>query len=404
MNVFTTIVISIRAILSNKVRSFLTVLGIIIGITAVIALLSLGQGAQSQILDTVQTLGSNSIIILPVANINFSSRSSLSQIVTAKIDHRVLRILENKTNFPEILAISAEINSNLIVSSRFKEDNYTVVGVSADDLIARDLEVATGRFFNQSDTDSVRKIAVLGSESATKLFGESDPLGEKLKIGNNSFNVVGVMKSKNSEFDGRVYIPVTTSANIVTGEHDYSTIVVKVSGEDVVDFTSGKIEQQLNQFYKVTGTTKAPFSVITTKDILALTSTITGVFTALLASIASISLVVGGIGIMNIMLVSVSERTKEIGLRKAIGAKQNAILAQFLTEAVILTLIGGAIGIVLGITLAYVVGYFSNIPVIINLSSILLATSVSATIGIVFGFYPAARAARLDPIVALRYE
>ena len=404
MNIFTTIRISIRAILSNKVRSFLTVLGIIIGITAVIALLSLGQGAQSQILNTVETLGSNSIIILPVANINFTSRSSLSQIVTSKIDHRVLKILENKTNFPEIVAISAEINSSLIVSSRFKNDNYTVVGVSADDLIARDLEVATGRFFNQSDTDSVRKIAVLGSESATKLFGESDPLGEKLKIGNNSFNVVGVMKPKNSEFDGRVYIPVTTSANIVTGIHDYSTIVVKVSSEDIVDFTSGKIEQQLNQFYKVTGTTKAPFSVITTKDILALTSTITGVFTALLASIASISLVVGGIGIMNIMLVSVSERTKEIGLRKAIGAKQNAILSQFLTEAVILTLIGGAIGIVLGIALAYVVGYFSNIPVIINISSILLATSVSATIGIVFGFYPAARAARLDPIVALRYE
>lgn len=404
MRIFEVIKISIESIRANKVRAVLTTLGIIIGISAVIALLSLGQGAQASILTQVQGLGSNSITILPSSGLGFQNRSSFESLLTNKLDYEIIKKLDNKVRFPEIEAVSPQTSKSLIITNRSKSTSASVLGVYRNYFEIRDTNINKGRFFTQNEIDNQRKVVVLGYEIAGKIFGENEPVGKTVKLGSTSFKVIGVADEKGGEFDNQAFVPFTTAAYNLVGNKDLSQIVVKVKDEKFIDATAIKIEDTLKDYYKISDDDKKSFSVFTSKDILSLTQTITGIFTTLLASIASISLIVGGIGIMNIMLVSVSERTKEIGLRKAVGAKENAILAQFLTEAVALTLIGGIIGIVLGLSLAFVLGSIGNIPVEISPQSILLATSVSAIIGIVFGFYPAYRAAKLNPIDALRYE
>lgn len=397
--------ISLDSIKANKVRAFLTILGIIIGISAVIAMLSIGQGAQQVIIDQVQGLGANTITVIPVANFTGpQSRSALEQLLAAKLDHRVINILSNEVNFPEITGIAAEVSSGFEVSYRSQSAYYTVYGVNPGYDGVRELTLEDGRFISDSDESRLRKVAVIGPEVADKLFGENQAVDSAIKINGNSYTVIGVTTAKSAAVDDRVYVPLSTASNILIGEKDFSQLTVKVAEEDYVDPVAIRIEESLRDFFHVGNDADANFSVFTGKDVQELASTVTSIFTTLLASIAGISLVVGGIGIMNIMLVSVTERTREIGLRKAVGAKRGLILQQFLMEAVVLTLLGGIIGTVIGIGLGLVVGHFGGFGVIISWQSILLATSVSVAIGLVFGFYPAYRAARLNPIDALRYE
>lgn len=400
--------ISVRAILTNKVRAFLTTLGIIIGIGAVIALLSLGQGAQSSIVDQVQSLGSNTITIIPInlsSRINsFSGPANFSSVRAGKLDYKLLPLFENKVKYKEVTAISPENNSTQDVTYRDKTSTTSISGVKEVYFTVRDLKIDIGRKITEEDDQSLAKVAVLGSNTKKKLFGESDALGKIIKIKDSAYKVVGIAEAKSSNYDDKVFIPLNTISNILLGDKNYSQIVLQVENENQADTVASKVEEDLMKFYRIQHKEDAKFSVFTSKDTLALTESITGIFTTLLASIAGISLLVGGIGIMNIMLVSVTERTKEIGLRKAIGAKKKDILAQFLVESVLLTLAGGIIGIIIGISLAYLVGSLGNIPVILSPSAILLATSVSITIGVIFGFYPAYRAASLNPIDALRYE
>jgi putative ABC transport system permease protein len=268
----------------------------------------------------------------------------------------------------------------------------------------RDTKAARGRLISSADNDKLRKVAVLGADVATELFGESDPIGKDLRIEGARYQVIGVLAEKNRIFDGNVFVPLNTATNTLIGDKDLNQIVVKVANDQVVDAVALRIEDTLRDYYHTTNPDDDSFTVSTSQDFLSLTQTIVGVFTTLLAGIASISLLVGGIGIMNIMLVSVTERTKEIGLRKAVGAKQSAILGQFLIEATTLTVVGGLVGVLFGAGLGAIVGQLGNIPVQLTLESVLLATSVSAAIGILFGFYPAYRAAKLNPIAALRYE
>jgi len=397
--------ISINSILSNKVRAFLTMLGIIIGISAVIALLSLGEGAQSTILQQVQGLGSNTITIIPVANFKgFTSRSSFESLVSNKLDSRVLKVLENKVTFSEIELISPESGKSFDVSYRSKDGSFTVNGVEEAYFDVRGVTLKSGRKISQEDNQKLSKVAVLGPTVADKLFGESDPVGKDVRINGTSFKVIGISNPKSVQLDSNIVVPLNTATSLLLGTKAISQIVVKVQNENQVDQVSGKIDSEFRKFFKLHQSDDANFSVFTSIDVATLAETVTGIFTTLLSSIAGISLIVGGIGIMNIMLVSVTERTREIGLRKAVGAKQRVILLQFIMEAVVLTILGGLIGIVLGLGMAFIVGHFGNIPVIISPNSIILATSVSATIGIVFGFYPAYRASRLNPIDALRYE
>lgn len=397
--------ISLKAITTNKVRAVLTVLGIIIGIAAVIAMLGIGQGAQNLILEQVQGLGSNTITVIPVGNFSgFQSQAAVQRLVTNKIDADVLKTLRNEVNFPEIEAIDPSINNTYEVSYKSNSAFVTVSGITDEFYPARERELTAGRGISSNDNEKLRNVAVLGPRIAEKLFEESDPLEKTIKINGKNYQVVGIHEEVGSNFDNNVYIPISNMAYTLSGERDYSQIVVKVKSEDQVDPVATKLENALLKFYRLTDINKANFTVFTSKDVLTLTSSITGIFTTLLASIAGISLVVGGIGIMNIMLVSVTERTREIGLRKAVGAKQSAILWQFLLEAILLTLVGGLIGIALGGGMALLVGQVASLPVVISGQSILLATSVSVIIGVVFGFYPAYRAARLSPIDALRYE
>jgi putative ABC transport system permease protein len=397
--------ISINAIRSNKARAFLTTLGIIIGISAVIAMLSVGQGAQSVILEQVQGLGSNTISVVPVANFaGPQSQASFSALLNNKIERKFVQILNNKVKFREVVAVSPEIRANYEVTYRNNADYSSIYGVIEEYFAVRELKITKGRSITAEDDANNRKVAVLGPAVAEKLFNESNPLDQNIKINGTNYKVVGITEEKGGNSDGVVYIPLNTAATSLVGERDYSQVTVKVGDENLVDSVALKIENEIVKYYRVKSIDEANATVFTSKDILSLAQSITGIFTTLLASIAGISLVVGGIGIMNIMLVSVTERTKEIGLRKAVGAKQNAILTQFLLESVVLTLVGGLIGIVVGAGLALLVGQLGNIPVIVSWQSIVLATSVSISIGILFGFYPAYRAAKLNPIDALRYE
>lgn len=406
MSLFSIIKISIDSIISNRARAILTTLGIVIGISAVITMLSLGQGAQSSILEEVQGLGSNTITVIPLSGGfgNFQSQGSLQRFLTNNLDYDVVNKLNNEVKFREIEAVSPEINSSYEVSYRSQTEFLSVYGITEEFFTVRTVETIVGRKFTVEDDLGLRKVAILGPDSARKLFGESDPIGNSVKVDGLNFTVIGITESKNSNYDDRVYIPYNSAAFLLIGERNPNQIAVKVNDAELLDSVAVKIESELMEFYRVEDEEDATFTVITSNDIISLTSSITSIFTALLASIASISLVVGGIGIMNIMLVSVTERTKEIGLRKAIGAKESAIRQQFLIEAVVLTLVGGFIGITLGIFFGIFLGSLANIPAQISWQSILLATSVSAIIGLVFGYYPAYRASKLNPIDALRYE
>lgn len=405
MYLFELLKIALISIRANTLRSILTALGIIIGIGAVIAMLSVGQGAQNLLLEQVQGLGSNTITVFPVANFRgFQSQSSIREFTSSKLDHELVKRLQDKVNFPEIVAISPELNGSFTISYKSISSTNSVNGITSDYYVARDRQVEFGRGISVDDNNKLRNVVALGSRVAIKLFGESDPIGRMVKINGQNYRVIGIHKEQGSDTDNTVYIPLSNAVYSLIGDRDYSQIIVKVGDESEVDPVASKMEENFLKYFRLTDINKARFSVFTSKDVISLTQSITSVFTTLLASVAGISLIVGGIGIMNIMLVSVTERTREIGLRKAVGAKRSAILWQFLLESVVLTLTGGIIGIIVGASLGIIVGQLGDIPTQISWQAIALATSVSATIGIVFGFYPAYRAAQLNPIDALRYE
>jgi putative ABC transport system permease protein len=391
------------ALTANKVRTSLTMLGIIIGIGSVIAMVSIGQGAQNSIQSSIEGLGSNLLTIYPGAlqpgrGIVSSGRGAAQSLKNEDIE--VLRAIDG------ISLIAPELDRRFqIVSSVGNNTNSTVIGTVADYATVRNLVASEGSFFTDSQNTSLAKVAVIGATAATDLFADQDPIGGTIKINGVIFRVIGLLTSKGgsgfTNQDDMVFVPLGTMQKILTGVDYLSTIAVSVTNKDDMPVIKDMATAALVAKHRIT---EPDFSIISQADILGTLNQVTTAFTAFLAAIASISLVVGGIGIMNMMLTTVTERTREIGLRKAIGATRRDINTQFLAEAVSLTVIGGAIGVALGWGIATTVTYLGILETQVSLTSVALAFGVSAMIGIVFGYYPARRASRLNPIEALRYE
>ena len=412
-----------KGLLRNKGRSFLTVLGIVIGIGSVIALISLGAGVRQSISGRISTLGTTNIIVMPGAGFGAAGgeqpgsgqKSSGPQPgggggfnqTTSTLSVADLNSLSDHAKHPDLKAVSGVVSGSAIFTVGGSDTRYTITGVSAAQFPINNLVADKGVVLTDSDITQARRVAVLGSQFSSDLYGAANPLGQTLTIGNDKYTVIGVLahadESGFSNPNIQIYVPYTaamTTFNVTS----FSRLTVQAESDSVVDQAKTDIETTLLANHGIKDAKLADFSVNTSKDLLSTISTVTSLLTSLLAGIAAISLVVGGIGIMNIMLVSVTERTREIGLRKAVGAKTSDILGQFMAEAILLTLFGGLLGIGLGKLIGSIAARFLGFSPIITASAILLAVGVSSGVGLVFGIYPAAKAAHLNPIDALRYE
>jgi len=394
------------ALLSNKVRSGLTVLGIVIGIGSVIAMISIGQGAQNSIESNIQALGSNLIIVMPGMQRGVGTQISSGKGSAVTLTNEDATAIE--TQVSGIMAVAPDLSSRYQVTAKGANTTTSVVGTTPSYLDVRNVQVDTGAFVSEYNLKSMSKVAVLGPAVRDDLFGAgADVIGQIIKINKISFTIIGITKAKGGSGqsqDDMIFVPLTTAQKFLVGSERLSTVSIQAVDQNSMTDVQAQITALLLARHNITDPTKADFSTLNQADIAASASSITDTLKILLGSIAGISLLVGGIGIMNMMLTTVTERTREIGLRKAIGAKNKDISTQFLTEAIVLTFVGGVFGVLFGWGASLLITQFSTITTQVSLSSVLLAFGVSALIGIVFGYYPARRAAGLNPIEALRYE
>lgn len=406
---------STRSLTHGKMRSILTMLGIVIGIASVIILMSIGQSAQDLILNQVQGIGSNLIIITPGAPSNgkFSSPASAQGIVITSLKQTDIDALARE---PSVSAVAPLVSGQADVVYGNNDSTESYQGVTANMFSVRNLTIGKGSQFTQSDVDSANHVAVIGPDLATTLFGPNiNPVNKIIRLKDVSFRVVGVLAKGGTGAFGVnqgdiVIIPVTVAQKELLGISYFSIILVQANPSYDITFVTSRIKFVLGQNHGITDPNKYDFNIETQADILSLLGNITSILTLFLAAIASISLVVGGIGIMNIMLVSVTERTREIGLRKAVGATNNDILQQFLIESILLTLLGGVIGIAIGAGIVglvyFVLATFFSIGWVFAfpISAVILGLAVSGVSGVAFGIYPAYQAGKKNPIDALRYE
>jgi putative ABC transport system permease protein len=415
VNIFESMRVALRGIMSNKLRAFLTMLGIIIGVGAVIALLSVGEGVQHSITQQIQSTGSNLISITAGARSSSNSRvavlgggndaSLTSQDAQAIIDAAL----------PDVAAVSPEFGSAGQIQYGSQSSFGSITGVTQDYLAVHNANIANGEFISKAEIDGVSQVVVLGASLAQALFSDQDPLNQTVKLNRANYRVIGVLESKGGtslgSLDNSALIPLSSAQKRLFGGNRgfgvgqrVSSISVSAASEGQVDSAIAAITEILRTQHKIQFQ-QDDFTIISQKQILGVFDQVTGILTAFLGAIAAISLLVGGIGIMNIMLVSVTERTREIGIRKAVGAKKRDILTQFLVEAVVLSVVGGAGGIGMGWGIGQIVNKLNlGITTIISPQSVLLAVGFSVAVGLFFGIYPSTRAASLHPIDALRYE
>jgi putative ABC transport system permease protein len=394
---------AVKTLTANKLRSALTMLGIIIGNASVIAMIGIGQGAQKLASEQFESLGPNVLFVSPGSREMRNRTFDLPKTLVLE-DAKAIA-----AQVPSIKEVAPQRQSQLPIVYRNLNTNSLVVGTTPTFLSVRSFDMAKGRFITDQDVERNTQVVALGSDLANRFFGNQDPIGQEIRIKGVTFRVIGVLQSKGSFLgnnqDDAAYVPITTLANRLTGRTspyglDLTFISISAKNEASIPAAEFQITNLLRLRHKIT--TSDDFTVQTQKDVLQIVGTITGGLTVMLAAIAAISLVVGGIGIMNIMLVSVTERTQEIGLRKAIGASQQDILVQFMIEAVILAAAGGLLGTAIGVGGILLVGTFTPLQAGISPVAIAIATTVSGGIGLFFGVVPARRAAQLDPIVALR--
>jgi putative ABC transport system permease protein len=394
------------ALFMNKARSGLTILGIVIGIGSVIALVSVGQGATSSIESNIEALGSNLIMVTPGAQRSFGSQVRIQR---GSAQTLTLEDAESLDSISTVRSVAPEVSGRYQVTAKGSNTNTQIVGITTAYAEVKNIEVQEGDFISDQNISNISKVAVIGPTVWEDLFGTStDPIGQIIRIKSIQFKIIGITAPKGgtgfSNQDDMIYIPISTAQKFLSGNSYVTTINVEAIDQESMTAAQEEITASLLQRHNISDSAAADFSTINQADIISSASSISGTLSMLLGSIAGISLLVGGIGIMNMMLTTVTERTREIGLRKAIGAKKKDISLQFLTEAVMLTFIGGVVGIILGCLAALILSHFNIITTKISSASIVLAFGVSAAIGIIFGYYPARRASNLNPIEALRYE
>jgi putative ABC transport system permease protein len=388
----------------NKLRTGLSILGIIIGISSVIILMTLGKASQKSTLDRISALGSDILTIRPGGRSGNPFGQGNRNVTTLK--EADAESIKNDKRVSNIADVASEYSGNLQVIYNKVSSNVSVTGVSENYFDIRNIKITAGNVFSSQDLNS--KVAILGPATADTLFGTENPVGKNININGHNFMIVGITESKGSagrlNLDEAVYIPLNTAQDQVFGVSNLSAIYVKVSNVGIMTQTQNQLGFLLLEKHRIAKITDADFNISSSQEILQTVTDVTSTFTSLLAGIAAISLVVGGIGIMNIMIVTVNERTREIGIRKALGAKRREITTQFLIEASILTIIGGLIGVLLGTLISILLSLYLNLPQLIDTTSIFLAVAVSSGIGVIFGWYPANQASKLQPIEALRYE
>jgi len=416
MRITDPIKISFRNLMANKFRSFLTILGIVIGVGAVIVIMAVGQSAQALILDQIKGIGSNLVGVLPGASDEKGPPAQALGIVVTTLKYDDFLALTNKKNVPEIEYGCAYVQGNEIVTYGGKDTSITLMGVTHNYIDVENVEIARGRFFTPDEDTNLSRVVVLGATAATDLFGTDDPVNKKIKIKKESFTVVGVTKEKGASGfgvsgpDESVILPLKTAQKIILGIDYLSFTRFKVANADEIAVAKEDITKTLRIQHDIKNPADDDFSVRDTASALDTLTSITDVLRYFLLAVGSISLIVGGVGIMNIMLISVNQRVREVGLRKAVGAKNSTIMLQFLIESATITLAGGLVGIIGGIFVAFITskvvtnifGY--NWEFIILPQSVLIATLVSVVIGLIFGIYPARKASRISPMEALRYE
>jgi putative ABC transport system permease protein len=402
--------VALRALEVNRLRSALTMLGIVIGVAAVIATAAIGSGAKQRIQQQIASIGSNTIMVLPGSLTSSGLRMGTGNAVTlTQTDARELRAQCPDVSYavPVVRGGAQIVNEN---------NNWATIlfGTTPDFLLVRDLSVAEGSSFTQQDVDSANKVALLGKTVVTNLFGDIDPLGKSIRIKNVPFTVVGVLEAKGQTPTGQdqddvILLPVSTAKRKVLGIKSANAdavdaIMMEAKSGNRIQAAEEEAEALLRQRHHLTAAEENDFSIRNMQEIFAAQEASSRIMSLMLAAVASVSLVVGGIGIMNIMLVSVRERTREIGLRQAVGAKTRDILTQFLVESVALSIAGGCVGIVVGVGASVVISRLANWNTVVSVGAVLLAVFFSALVGISFGYYPARKAAYLDPIEALRAE
>lgn len=391
----------------NKMRTGLAVLGIIIGIGSVISLIALGQGSQKMVEQQIQSLGSNLLTIMPRGSSSGSVQGAIGGGTTLTLTDA--ESIGSSQAVTTVAAVSPEYSGRKQVTASRNNINTQIIGAYPQYAQIHKIALASGSFISQRDVDSMTRVAVLGPQAAEDLFGEgTDPVGQTIRVNGQTLRVIGLTVSKGGGMgnnpDDAIYVPFSTAQKQIFGASSLTNIAVETKSGEVMTQAQDEIGYLLLSRHKLDDPAEADFIIMSQADILSTASQVTGTFTSLLGGIAAISLLVGGIGIMNIMLVTVTERTREIGLRKALGAKRKLVIAQFLTEAVILTAAGGLIGMVVGITASFFLAKALGLLFTVSFGSVILAIGVSGAIGIVFGWYPARKAANLQPIEALRYE
>ena len=407
MNIWESVLVALEGIVANKMRAVLTMLGVIIGVGAVITMLALARGAREQTMQRIQQMGTNTLVVFSGRGMGGSNRAmggmGSNQILTME-DVRAIA-----AECPSVKAVAPEASTNAQVKYMNQNTNTSILGTTPDYLTIRNYQIDKGQMFSEGDVNALRKVAVIGPSTAYYLFGNASPVGQKVRVQGIQFEIIGLLKSKGAsggfqDPDDQLMVPVSTVMRRIMGTNTVRSINVQATSMAAMNKAYSEVDALLRSRHKLAADDESAFMIRSQADIMAMAEATSEVFTVLLAGIAMVSLLVGGIGIMNIMLVSVTERTREIGIRMALGARRRDIQAQFLIEALVLSLLGGALGILAGIAGSIIMGSISQWVTSIEPSSIALSFGFAALIGIFFGYYPARQASMMKPIDALRYE